>query len=104
MFEPPEPQSDSESEGIGWSMPSDSTPQHTADLRPAGGGGARNSNTADLRPAGGGGGGVRAIVTHHGPTRGCLKKDKYVSDLMLRRCSVEFCCLVEICYRSKIRR
>ena len=39
------------------------------------------------------GGGVRAIATHHGPTtggrtcdrRGCLKKDKYVSDLMLRQ-------------------
>ena len=44
MFEPPEPQSDSESEGI------DQPPTH-----------------ADLRPAGGG---VRAIVTHRGPTTG----------------------------------
>ena len=72
-------------------------PQHTADLRPAGG--ARNSNTPRTSDrAGAGGGGVRAIVTHRGPTtggggggarnsntprtcdrRGCLKKDKYVS-------------------------
>ena len=92
MFEPPEPQSDSEPEGI------DQPPTHRA----------RNSNTPRTydRQGGGGvcaivihrgpktGGGVRAIVTHRGPMtggrtydqRGCLKKeDKYASGLMLLR-------------------
>ena len=90
------------------------------DLRPTGGGGgewggarlgptadggvgdARDSNTPRTYARRGGGGGVRAIVTHPGPTadggardrntpqtydrRGCLKKeDKYTSGLMLRR-------------------
>ena len=68
MFKPPEPQSDSESEGI------DQPPTHRGSTTCAGGGGARNSNTPrtydrrggvrnsntprtyDRRGAGGGGG------------------------------------------------
>ena len=72
-------------------------PQHTADLRPAGGGraivthrgsttgggGARNSSTPRTYDRRGGARNSNTPRTYD--RRGCLRKDKYVSDLMLRR-------------------